>query len=348
MNKEIRKLYIFNLATDLDNPLLAFTHDWIKACLNEVSYIEVISTHVGRVDLPSQIRVREIGGGSFRKRILGIFRLVRILKEIILNRNDSMVFFHMTNQFAAIIGLPIRVFKIPQGLWYSHSASPISFKLAATFVNVVFSSSPNALPISNRKCKYVGHGINFSKFPQVQNRQTSSGKTFVSLGRVSPIKNLELFIEAVSKSSSKDKTVCLVGPDESNKDYKEQLIKLAEKLGVTLNFIGEVPYTEIPALLANFSICYTGNPRTTDKAALEAAAVGCFVICSEPNTQELTGMNLVWEEIGEFPSTIKDQINSILALENDFAFRKKISSWTKRQNDVNKTLSHVLSGIENA
>ena len=79
MEKKIEKLYIFNLATDLDDPLLAFTHDWINASLSEAKNVQVVSTHVGRIDLPPEVHVREIGGGDLRKRVVGIIRLFRIL-----------------------------------------------------------------------------------------------------------------------------------------------------------------------------------------------------------------------------------------------------------------------------
>lgn len=348
MSRRIDKLYVFNLATDLDNSLLAFTHDWIRACSSEANSVEVVSTHIGRIDLPSNVRVREIGGGNFAKRIVGILKLLRITIEIGLNRKHSVVFYHMTNKVAALIGLPLRIIGVRQGLWYSHSSIPISLKIAAKFSNVLFSSSPHALPISNKKCRYVNHGIDFSLFPAVANLEVDSENTFISLGRVSPIKNLELFIDAVSKSKSATKIINLAGPYRAESDYQKSLVKFAEKAGIQLRFLGEVPYSQVPTLLSQFFICYTGNPRTTDKAAIEAAAVGCFVVCSEPNTQELTGMIEVWNEIQPRSKSLSGQIDAILALTDPRRYQEIISKRAISQNNVYQTVSSILAGILNA
>lgn len=348
MRERIEKLYIFNLATDLDHTLLAFTHDWIRACLSEANSVEVVSTHIGRIDLPSNVRVREIGGGNLAKRIVGIFRLIRITCEIGINRRQSVVFYHMTNKVAALIGLPLRIIGVRQGLWYSHSSIPISLKFAAKFSNVLFSSSPNALPISNEKCQYVNHGIDFSRFPTAARREVDPENTFISFGRVSPIKNLELFIDAVSRSKSPIKIINLAGPYHTQSEYQQSLKKFAESAGITLRFLGEVPYPQVPKFLSQFSICYTGNPKTTDKAAIEAAAVGCFVICLEPNTQELTGMNKVWNEINLHNLPLSEQIDAILALTDRRRYQEIISKSAISQNNVNQTVHAILSGITNA
>ena len=348
MRKKIEKLYIFNLATDLDNVLLAFTHDWIKASLFMADSVEVVSTHVGRVNLPSNVRVREIGGGNFERRIAGIFKILRIMFEIGVSRKRSIVFYHMANKSAALIGLPLRIIGVRQGLWYSHSSSPLSFKLAAKFSNVLFSSSPHAIPISNTKCRYVNHGIDFSQYPTISKFEIQAENTFISLGRISPIKNLELFIDAVSKSKSTSKIINLAGPNLVESDYHKSLLKFAEKSGVTLKFLGEIPYSQVPDLLSRFSICYTGNPRTTDKAVIEAAAVGCFVVCSEPNTQELTGMIEVWNEIKLQHPTLCEQIDEILVLPDPWRYREKISKKAISQNNVRQTVSRILAGIVDA
>jgi glycosyltransferase involved in cell wall biosynthesis len=348
MTKRIEKLYIFNLATDLDNTLLAFTHDWIRACLSEANSVEVVSTHIGRIDLPSNVRVREIGGGNFPKRVVGILRLLRITVEIGLNRKQAVVFFHMTNRVAALIGLPLRIIGVRQGLWYSHSSIPISLKFAAKFSNILFSSSPHALPISNEKCKYVNHGIDFSRFPAVANLEIDPQNTFISLGRVSPIKNLELFIDAVSKSKSASKIINLAGPSCAESEYQKSLVKFAETVGITLRFLGEVPYPQVPTLLSQFSICYTGNPRTTDKAAIEAAAVGCFVISNEPDTRKLTGMTEYWQINGIDPSDLVSQINFLLDVQMEPKLRLEISIRARERNNVTNTIEKIMTGLRDA
>lgn len=347
MTDVIKKLYLFNLATDLDDPLLAFTHDWITCSSRIAQKVEVISTHVGRYNLPSNVRVRELGGGSLSKRVSAVFFLLKIGVEIYSDRKNSKVFYHMTNRVAAILSLPIRTIGVKQAIWYSHSSKPISLILASNFCDLIFSSALSSLPINKKKCRYIGHGVDFSNFPKISDNNNQARSGFVSLGRVAPIKKLEIFIDAVARCSSVDKSIDLIGPTQSNKDYQEFLIGFASKRNVNLRFLGQINYREVPQALINYSICYTGNPRTTDKAAIEAAAVGCFVVATEIDTQSLTGMTEIWQHFNVNQADLVSQINKLLTLEKDFEWRKDVSQRAIIQNSVDKTVAKILWGLVN-
>jgi len=268
MPEHFKKLYLFNLSTDLDNPLLAFTHDWIIEASKIVESVEVISTHVGSVKLPRNVRVREIGGGTLLKRFYAFFKCIAILNEIIQNKNDAKVFYHMTNKIAFFLCIPLRLMKIKQAIWYSHSAKPFTLRVASRYCNLIFSSAPSSLPIKNSKCRYVGHGINFSKFPKLNIQDEAARQKIVSLGRIAPIKNIEKLLEAVSQSLVNKKEVDLIGPNLSNIEYQENLIQFANDKKIKINFIGAIKYDDVPLTLAKYSICYTGNPSTRIKLRL--------------------------------------------------------------------------------
>jgi len=348
MPGQIKKLYLFNLSTDLDSPLLAFTHDWIIAASEIVDNIEVISTHVGRLNLPGNVRVRELGGGTFRQRVYAIFKCFKIFYEIAKCRKDVKVFYHMTNKIASILCFPLRVIGVKQAIWYSHSANPLTLRVASMFCDLVFSSAPSSLPFSSSKCRYVGHGINFSRFPELNERDETVRHGFVSLGRIAPIKNIEKLLDAISLSSVEEKQVDLIGPFTLDGNYQQQLQKFADKRQVKINFKGPVAYGDVPKTLVKYSICYTGNPNTTDKAAIESAAVGCFVISTERDTQRLTGMRECWEKTRVNPSDLVSQINFLVNVQADKKLRIEISAQAREQNDVLNAIDKILTGLRNA
>jgi glycosyltransferase involved in cell wall biosynthesis len=348
MPDQIKKLYLFNLSTDLDNPLLAFTHDWIIAASDIVESVEVVSTHLGRRNLPGNVRVRELGGGTFRQRVCAILKCLEIFFEIVKCRSDVKVFYHMTNKVASILSFPLRLIGVKQAIWYSHSANPLTLKVASRFCDFVYSSAPSSLPFSSTKCRYVGHGINFSNFPDVEALDETVRHGFVSLGRIAPIKNIEKLLDAISQSTVDKKQVDLIGPFALNDNYQQQLQKFADERQVKINFRGPVAYGEVPNTLAKYSICYTGNPNTTDKAAIESAAVGCFVISDEPDTQKLTGMNEYWQTTGIDPSDLVSQINFLLDVPIEHKLRLEISIRARERNNVKNAIDKIMTGLRDA
>jgi hypothetical protein len=45
--RRIERLLLFNLATDDQDPLLAFTVDWVRALAERVPYVEVVTMRSG-------------------------------------------------------------------------------------------------------------------------------------------------------------------------------------------------------------------------------------------------------------------------------------------------------------
>ena len=57
-------LVIFNLSTDVDDIALSFANDWIEEFSKRYIKVRVWSVHVGSYDLPPNVKVTELGGGS--------------------------------------------------------------------------------------------------------------------------------------------------------------------------------------------------------------------------------------------------------------------------------------------
>ena len=55
------RLLWFNLATDVDDPVLGFTSRWIQAIATKVERIHVITMRAGRIELPENVRCDSVG-----------------------------------------------------------------------------------------------------------------------------------------------------------------------------------------------------------------------------------------------------------------------------------------------
>ena len=339
-----KHLYIFNLSTDSNNSVLAFTEDWVKALQEIINNVTVVSTWVGRHSLPENIQVMELGGGSFISRGKSLFRLSVIAIVIIRNRRRSLVFHHMSTRTAAILGPVFKLFQIKQGLWYSHSKKSTDLIISSKFMNRIFSSTSCSLPIRSKKARYVGHGIKLSRFSEVN--FSSREEAILSLGRIAKIKNNELLIDAVSRSGRKVKEVHLAGPIGNSKVYLSQLNTYACDKGVKLRYLGEVPYSEISNILCKYSICYSGNPNTVDKSVIEGALCGCFTLANQEFVLNQTGMKSILEELGvPFHTDLADQIRNLDALDARNDLRLELRNRAMEKNSLSNTTQRIIKEI---
>ena len=341
------QLYIFNLSTDDEDPLLAFNQEWVRSFHAFCDKVTVISTHVGIHSLPSDIEVVEIGGGSLSKRVRGFSRLFRVGWRIVGNRKNAIVFHHMSPRTALILGPFLKFSKVKQGLWYSHSNASIELQVASYFVNRLFSSSPHSLPIISEKARFVGHGINISRFSNID--VGSRKEAVLSLGRVDRIKHNEALINAVAKSNRKEKVIDLVGPSKTSSAYLGELVALGDKNGVVVNYLGKVEHNLIPGLLNQYSICFTGNPNTIDKSVIEGALSGCFTIAEQEFVLDQTGMSEVLRRCNlVFSSDLSQQIAQVDQLLKRDDLRELLARTCAQMNDVSETTLKILNELINS
>ena len=342
-------IYIFNLTSDLNSPVLAASIEWVKAFSRQSNCVQVFSTHLGEVPSLKNVKFYEIGGGSPLRRLLGLIRLIKIQKSIIQNRRNALVFHHMSPRTAVILGPMLRLAHVPQGLWYSHSVASPAIKIAKYFVDYLFTSSESSMPIKSGKIKYVGHGISTELFEM--NRTTPINRMSIcSVGRITPIKRLEKVIEAASSledSIKEEIDIDFVGIAQ-NEFYKTTLENLAMECKLQISFLPAIEYEKLSGYYNSQSIYFSGTPMSVDKATLEAAFCGCFIVSENIDALKLTGMDLLYGDKSKtrIPS-IADQLRVIYSLEgkaiNDA--RNLISHSAKSMNDVDKTVSKILQSL---
>jgi glycosyltransferase involved in cell wall biosynthesis len=352
MNKEPAKkqtvLYLFNLKTDSDDPILSFSLEWIDEFAKHFNEVKVFTTHKGKAELNSNVTVTEIGGGSNWSRAIAILRLYRILFQIISEPQKPIVFHHMSVHTITMLGLPLKLARIKQGMWYSHSAKNLELRVASIWVTKIFSSSPAAFPLKRKKTDFVGHGIKTSNFLQTNQRAEGNDFRIVSIGRVTPIKSLEKIIEALHHSNFPNKKVVFIGPiDEKDLNYFDRLKTIGKTFDVEVEFLNSVPRKLVPNILEKYGIFYTGTPGSTDKAAIEAAIAGCYILTVNPDTQKLLGMSDFWKSNQLDSPSLIEQLEFIANRPHRFIQedRKRISSTAARNNDLANVVAKMVHAL---
>lgn len=293
------------------------------------------------------IDVIELGGGSTRNRINALMRLARISLQVFAKRSESVIFHHMLIQPLAMFGWFYKSIKVPQVLWYSHSAKSLTLRVGSIFCDAIVTPSRDCFPIKgSKRVIEVGHGIQVALFEEEWNRSKRK-RDIVVVGRISRIKNLELIVDAVSRYqdiSGVRIEIDLIGPI-LDIAYSEYLTELSADKGVVLRFIPAQNPAMIPSLLSHYRYSYNGNPKTLDKSAVEAVLAGCFLLTEIEPALQLTGMKKVWSDMNLLNPSLLQQLSSVESLDEErvIHLRRQLFETAKRNNELTGTISRIVS-----
>ena len=100
----------------------------------------------------------------------------------------------------------LKLNRIPQVLWYTHKSVTLMLKLGVFFSDTVVTASRGSLRVNTPKKKAIGHGIDtklFDRNPKI----SDSDQPFriISVGRIMPVKRLDLAIDLVHLRSPNKK-----------------------------------------------------------------------------------------------------------------------------------------------
>ena len=343
----VRTLLLFNLETNLDSVVLAGAHDWILEFSRHYEELIVISNRVGRYEVPSNVTVLEMSFSRSKVKFLRNYLRAAVL--IIRKHSQLHIFYHMTSYSLMIFAPLAHLLKVKQSIWYSHSVADFPLKSSIRFADFAVSSSQGSFPLAiGPKLHEIGHGISIptEDLSSYGTEQTRNGTIIV--GRVTPIKRIETFIEVLGKEkliANKFLPVHIYGP-VTDQLYLESLLHQADQYGIKLTFFGALPYTEIRENNQKYRFVFSGTPKSTDKALLEACVSGCIPLTENVEAQTLVGADLMWQRMKlTDPKNLRAQLTNLALcsfsdLEN---FGELIAATTKEQNNLGNTVQHIIN-----
>ena len=343
--KSKNNLIFFCLEYNQDSILLSHTYYWVNELATHFSSTTVVCVRANISLKSPEINVIEIGGGSLRKRITALYELIKVTISVIKKHKQTSIFHHMWTQPLALVGWVFKIAKIPQILWYSHSAKNMTLRIGIKFCDFIVTPNLDCFPILNpSKVIEVGHGIQTRRFQHFSTK-SKRRNDIVVLGRISQIKHIHELVAAVSKlrlTSGDNLEIDLIGPilDEN---YCEYLKDLSSKSGVVLRFKPPVSAREVPQILSKYNYSFNGNPKTLDKSAVEAALAGCLLISEVKPVLYLTGMQEVWKTLeGRIPK-LEEQITimSQLTENQKVKMRAILFQRASLNNDLKVTMQRI-------
>ncbi len=288
------KILILTQKVDKNDDVLGFSHGWIAEFAKHCEKVTVVALGVGECDLPRNVEIFSLGKENISQKskvhkveskLKYIFNFYKYIWQE--RKSYDTVFVHMNPEYLVLGGILWRLWHKKIGLWYTHKAINFKLYLASKLADIIFTASPESFGLKNKKVKVVGHGIDTNQYNLVQPLANNGFLKILCVGRISPIKNQQLLIEAVDllvrQYSYENLKVDLVGPVTSEKDikYRDKLKKIVEDKNIPslVNFVGSVPNRDIIKKYQeaglSINLCPTGG---MDKVVLESMACGIPVV----------------------------------------------------------------------
>ena len=281
------KLVFITQQVDPGHPALAATVPKIRALAELVDDVVVLADGAVEGVLPANCRVRTFGAPH--KALRGARFEAALSRELSGLRGGAVVA-HMCPIYAVLAAPLVRPLRIPLVLWFTHWRASRLLRAAERVSSTVTSVDYRSFPISSKKLRAIGHGIDLDELPCSPPRR-GPGLRLLALGRYSTAKGLDVAVAAVPLAGD-DVELHVHGPTLSDEEraHRAELEQVVSELGLGGRVtIGDaVPRAEIASLFATHD-ALVNNMRAgaPDKVVYEAAAACLPVIASNPIFDEL-------------------------------------------------------------
>jgi glycosyltransferase involved in cell wall biosynthesis len=315
------KLLIITQKVDINDPILGFFHRWLEKFAEKFEKIIVICLQKGEYHLPENVKVLSLGKEKYWhhshiiRRLVSLYRFYKYIWQE--RKNYDAVFVHMNPIYVVLGAFFWRLSKKKIFLWHIHPKVDKLLRLANFFVNKVVTATNFTFPIHSKKVIAIGHGIDIELFKRDQSINKHL-KSILFVGRIAPVKNIEILIESVKLLDKKniDFILNIVGEaGEKNKEYFKNIKELSKEMEDKgkIKFWGKIENKEMRQIYnQNEILVNITTSGSFDKVILEAMACESLVLVSNKALQNILPERFLFKE--KDPKDLADKIINLLYL----------------------------------
>lgn len=341
---------------DYKDERAGFVIDWLQELALKVTKLVVICQEEGEwPNRPANTVVyslgKDLGYSKIRQFINFQFLAIKLMSGV------AGVLAHMMPLFGILAGPWCKIFKKKLVQWYAHGTVDWRLKLADFWVDAYITSSMDGLRLKTKKpVQVIGQGINVKFFvpKSSDNPQTLQNKKFkiLSVGRISPTKNLDMLIKAaedlqLNEFEMRDKILLQIigGPGKPEQatymKALEEEVK-SKKLNNVIDFLGPLSRAEILSYYQNCDLFINlSETGSLDKAVLEAMACGSLVLTSNEAYKDILPPELFLQDRNV--QTVAQKIKEIYKLPE--VAKKELATLLRQEVVANHNLENFVKKI---
>lgn len=295
------KLLIITRKVDNNDERMSFFVDWLNEFAKHVETLEVVSWQQGSVQgLSENINVTFIQTES--KGLFWKFKKYKEYKRVIAEKLQVVdgVFVHMNPLYGNLVKRLLNKFRATGKkvfLWYTHKSVDSELRKSTKWVDGYISAIQESFRMETEKLVHIfGHAIPVKVYENLRHIEQGDGPLrILTVGRVTPSKDLKTLIEAVSllvTSYQLPVTFSIVGAPAMKEDekYVDELKDLVAQKNISkmVSFEGPKPHTQVLDYYANadifINVAHSGG---LDKVVLEAMASGVIPISANESLRPI-------------------------------------------------------------
>ncbi|MDE1925201.1 MAG: glycosyltransferase family 4 protein [Patescibacteria group bacterium] len=347
------KLLIVTQTVDIEDPTLGFFVRWIEEFATHMERVEVICLREGKHVLPLNVRVHSLGKENGVSRTKYVFNFYRYLWR--LRRDYDAVFVHMNPEYVVLGGLVWRLLGKRVVLWYTHRQVTFTLRVAVLFAHTIATAAPESFRLESVKVRAVGHGIDTAQFLNPGRAAAfPTPPRLVSVGRITPIKNLALIIEALemlrARGISAELTFVGAATVPADRAYERDLHALVSKQGLDtwVHFRGAVSHAQIPLVYAEQDIFVNAAPTGgVDKAVLEAMAAGLIPVVANRAFVAYLGTYMDRLVVAQTPEAFAAALESLAHAPDIESVRKTLQSSVANRASLERLVGTLSGFLQN-
>jgi len=333
---------------DAEDPIHAAAIDWIRALATEpeVDGLSVITVNEGVHDLDPPIPVHEIRGRTRAGKGLSFLRLAG---EEVRCGTDAF-FIYQGGDYPTLLQPFRRLFGTEVYQWKAHPHVSRKMEFMARWCDdAILTSTPSAFPLNLDHVHVIGTSVNCDRF---QPRDTQPKEDLLMVCRLSPVKRIELVIEAVRilrDRHGEERSLTIVGP-QLDKEYQDELLDLVQEsdLEEQVTFTGPMEHADLPEVMRNHRLFVMVAGTAVDRAAVESMASGTPVFTTNECVGEILPPHLrekyysATDDPEELAERIRDLLYDDASLSKGGAEMRKLVEKEHSKATLGRRILHVI------
>ncbi len=269
------------------DPVLGFFHEWAKRIASDGRKVTVVCLEKGLVDLPEEIRVFSLGKEEKQSNWQYVKRFYKYIWKF--RKDYDSVFVHMNQEYILLGAIPWRLAGKRVMMWRNHPSGGFLTRIAVFLSHRVFCTSKTSFTAKFKKTRIMPVGVDI-KDEGARDTVKRIPNSILSLGRLSPVKNIHTILEAfsIARKEVSGLTLTIAGdpiPREIDLNYKKSLDEQYLSMGLkdTVKWPGAVKPDEARGYYLSHDIFINATtPGSFDKTIIEAAYFGCItLVCQD-------------------------------------------------------------------